>query len=312
MSAVRPDHPLPEAQQRGLRRARHLEWWTIGLQVGVTVMMFFVLGSSQAMKTAWIEDVMGLVPPIAFLVAAWFARKPPDDEWLNGRYRAFDVAFLVSAVALTLVGLFLVYDSLGSLIGREHPTIGAFEFGGRRFWMGWLMIAALVVSVVPPAVLGRMKLKLASELHLKPLQAGAAMNKAGWMTGLTGVVGILGIGMGWWWADAVSALLIAVSVVKDGVSNLKGALRDMHDARPQTTDRSQGDPLVGRVREAVKALDWVDDCQVRLHEEGPRLSGVVIVTPRDGRALDARLRQAQQTARDTHWRMDEVVATFAQ
>lgn len=72
------------------------------------------------------------------------------------------------------------------------------------------------------------------------------------------------------------------------------------------------DSLSARVREAVKALGWVDDCQVRLHEEGPRLSGIVIVTARDGRALDARLREAQQAARDTHWQMDEVVATLAQ
>ncbi|MDQ3494883.1 MAG: cation transporter, partial [Pseudomonadota bacterium] len=283
----------------------------IGLLTGVVVLMYLAMGGSQAMKTALVEDMLSLVPPITFLVAARFSRKPPDEEYLDGRNRAFDVNFLVSAVALTGVGLFLIYDSLSALIGREHPTIGAFEFRGQVIWMGWVMIAALVVSVIPPVVLGRMKHRLASELHLKPLQTDADMNKADWMTGLTGVAGIVGIGFGLWWADAAAALLISASVLKDGLGNLKSAIRDLHDARPETTDRKQGDPLVGRVHTAVSALDWVEDCSVRLHEEGPRLCGLVIVSPRDGRALATRLAEAQRVAREVHWRMDEVVATFA-
>ncbi len=127
----RPQRPLPAAQQRLLRRAERLEWWTIGLLTGVVVLMYLAMGDSQAMKTALVEDMLSLVPPITFLVAARFSRKPPDEEYLGGRNRAFDVNFLVSAVALTGVGLFLIYDSLSALIGREHPTIGAFEFRGQ-------------------------------------------------------------------------------------------------------------------------------------------------------------------------------------
>lgn len=309
-SAPRRDRPLPEQQQRLLRRAERLAWWTIGLLGGVAVLMYLAMGSSQAMKTAWVEDVLSLVAPASFLVAARFSRKPADEEYLNGRNRAFDINFLVAAVALTGVGLFLVYESLAALVSREHPTIGAFVFGGHVVWMGWVMIAVLVVSVIPPVVLGRMKLKLAEELHLKPLQTDADTNKADWMTGLTGVAGIVGIGFGLWWADAAAALLISASVLKDGLGNLKHAVRDLHDARPETTDRKQGDPLVGRVHTAVSALEWVDRCDVRLHEEGPRLCGLVIVSPRDGRALATGLAEAQRVAREVHWRMDEVVATF--
>jgi hypothetical protein len=66
------------------------------------------------------------------------------------------------------------------------------------------------------------------------------------------------------------------------------------------------------MRTAICALDWVEGCQVRLHEEGPRLSGVVIVRPRDGRELASRLAEAQRVAQDLHWRIDELVATFAE
>jgi divalent metal cation (Fe/Co/Zn/Cd) transporter len=308
----RPFRPLPAQQEALLRRAERLEWQTIGLLVAITVMMFLVMGQSQAMKAAWVEDVLSLVPPLAILVAAKVSRKRPDEEYVNGHARAFDVTFLVSAVALGGVGVALVYDSLSALLRQEHATIGAIEIGGHLVWQGWLMMGALVLSSIPPVWLGHRKLKLARELHLKPLHTDADMNKADWMTGLTGVVGIAGIGLGWWWADAVAALLIACSVLRDGAGNLRCAMRDMLDARPETTERGRGDPLVGRVREAVAALDWVARCEVRLHEEGMRLSGVVVVAARDGRALHARLLQAQDVARAVHWRLDEITATYAE
>lgn len=312
---ARAHRPLPSPQQALMRRAIRLEWWTVALMAAVTALMYAAAGNSQAMKTAWIEDLLSLVPPLAFLAAAHFARKPPDAEYVNGRVRAFDITFLVSAVALTGVGLGLVYDGLHALLSRTHPGIGGVEVAGTLVWQGWLMIAALLVSTVPTVVLGRMKLKVARELELKPLRTDADMNKADWMTGLAGVGGVLGIGMGWWWADAAAALVISGSVLHDGVSNLKGAMRDLHDARPERLERGEPDPLADRVRDAVQALDWVRACAVRLHEEGPRLSGVLYVQARDdadGITDAQRLREAEGAARDVHWRVDEVTATLAE
>ena len=129
------------------------------------------------------------------------------------------IAYLVSAVALTGVGLFLIVDSGRTLLTAEHPTIGSVRVLGVTFWFGWVMIAALVYSAVPPIIFGRLKLKPARALHDKILFADALMNKADWMTGLAAVGGILGIGMGWWWADAAAAVVIAADVLHDGVKH---------------------------------------------------------------------------------------------
>lgn len=37
-------------------------------------------------------------------------------------------------------------------------------------------------------------------MHDKVLHADAKMNKADWMTAAAALVGVLGIGLGWWWA----------------------------------------------------------------------------------------------------------------
>lgn len=299
---------MPARQQQLMRRAVRLELWSVGWMSLVTLMTALAAGDSQAMKSAWVEDLLSLVPPLALLAAAWFARKPADAEYVNGRMRAFDVTFLVSAVALTGVGLALVYDGLHALLTRKHPGIGAVEVGGTLLWQGWIMVGALLLSVLPPVVLGRKKLAVARELQLKPLRTDADMNKADWMTGLAGVAGIFGIGMGWWWADAVAALFISGSVLHDGASNLKAAMRDLHDAHPETLERGQPDPLCTDVRAAVAALPWVSACDVRLHEEGPRLCGVLLLAARAGEVTPAQLREAEDTARAVHWRVDEVTA----
>jgi len=302
---------MPPAQQALLRRAVRLEVLSVGAMAAVAALVYLAAGESQTMKTAWIEDALSLVAPIAFLVATRFAHKPADEEYVNGRVRAYDIAFLVSAVALTGVGLGLVYDGLHALLTRAHPSVGSVEIGGQLVWQGWVMMAALAASALPPAIIARFKLKLARQLYLKPLHTDADTGKADWMTGLAGIAGIAGIGMGWWWADATAALAISGSVLQDGVGNLRNAIRDLHDARPETLERARADPLAARVRKAVEALDWVARCDVRLHEEGMRLSGVVMVEPRDDRALRARLREAERVARAVHWRFDELLVVPA-
>lgn len=306
----RTQHPLESEQATQLRQAERLCWWTVAVLVVSSVMMFAVMGNSQAMKIAWIEDVLSLVPPIAFLVAARFSRRAPDETYINGRQRGFDIAYLIAAVALTGVGLYLLYDSLYSLISLEHPSIGGQVIWGHYLWAGWLMIGALLLTTIGPVIIGRIKVKLAKQLHLKALHTDADMNKADWMTAVAGAVGIAGVGMGWWWADAAAALFISADVLHDGLNNLRHASRDLHDAYPETVERARRDPLVTRIQNQVGELEWVDRCEVRLHEEGPRLSGLILVKPVDRRNVAARLAQAYEVARTAHWRVDEIAVAM--
>ena len=307
---VRDARPLPAQQQAALAHARRLCWWSLLLLSTTAVMMYLAMGGSQAMKTALVEDVLSLMPPLAFLVACWFQRKPIDAEYANGRSRAFDVNFLIASVALTGVGVGLVWDGAHTLLTQTHPVIQTVAIGGTLVWQGWVMIAALVLSSIPPVILGRAKMRLARTLSLKPLHTDADTNRADWLTALAGVAGIIGIGYGLWWADAAAALFIAVSVLRDGVANLRAAVRDMHDARPQEVDRADPDPITVAVRDAVAALDWVATCRVRLHEEGFSICGAIFVQPRGGVVEVGQLQTVHAAARAVHWRIDEIVVTL--
>ena len=306
---ARAPYNLPADKEEKLRRAVRLEWWTIGLMTLVIVMIGFVTGSSQAMKTAWVEDMLSLVPPISFLVAYHFQHKPPDDRFPYGYRRAIQIAFLCAALALTAFGGYLLIESALALIHREHPTIGMIELFGQKLWLGWLMILALAVSAVPPVILGRLKLPLARETHAKVLQADADMNRADWMTALAGIFGIFGLGFGFWWADATAAGIISLDIVRDGLRHLKDSVTDLMDEVPRTVEKGEIEDLPERLRAELEKLAWVRAIDVRLREEGNVFTGEIYIVPVDETDLITRIEQATKLANDFEWRIYDMTVT---
>ena len=257
---------LPEPIRDDFARAKRLEWWTLGAMATVVAVMFLTMGQSQAMRSALFEDVLSLVPAVTFLIAARFEPRDPTEKYPFGFVRVNSLAFLVAAVALTAVGGFLLYESAMTLLMAEHPTVAPVELFGHSVWLGWLMIAALAYSVVVPMILGQMKLPVARRLRDKVLHTDALMQKADWQTGLAGIVGILGIYFGYWWADSGAALFIALSILRDGISSMRTAAAELLDGAPRNLDNSDIAPEAERLRARLEAL-WPHG-DVRLRESG--------------------------------------------
>ena len=299
---------LPDEQAAALRRAVRLAWVTIAfLVVGVTL-VYLVMGSSQAMKAAWTEDLLSFIPPISFLVAVRFAKRRPTAEHPYGYHRSVGVGHLVAAAALLTMGAFLVVDSASGLLAAEHPPVGVMHLGGHVFWAGWPMIAAMVVTGVPPVLLGRAKMPLARTLHDRVLYADADMNKADWMTALGSIVGILGIGAGLWWADSAAALFISVSILRDGLTNLRVAASALMDARATTVEGHEPHPLIRTVDAHLDAVPWVAEAGSRIRDEGHVFHVEAFVVPRDGRApgLDE-LTAVRESTIALDWKIQDLV-----
>jgi cation diffusion facilitator family transporter len=257
---------LPPEIRDDMRRARRLEWATLGWMASVVVVMFFATGSSQAMRTALIEDVLSLVPAMTFLLAARLEPREPTRKYPFGFVRVNSLAFLASAVVLTLVGAWLLAEGLMGLFMAEHPTIEPVELFGQTVWLGWVMIAALTYSVIPPLILGRLKLPVARRLNDKVLHTDALMQKADWRTGLAGIVGVLGVALGFWWTDALAAAVISLSILKDGISNMRTAAAELLDGAPRALESSDIAPDAAQLQRKLED-NW-PGAQVRLRESG--------------------------------------------
>ena len=153
---------LPPRLRETLRRAERLEWWNVFWTISIIAVMGLVLGQSQTMKTAWIEDTLGLVPPIAFLVAARMERKGKrSHKFPFGFERVNGLGFFLAAVALAGTGALLLWDAAMTLIEADHAAVGSVRLFGHDIWLGWLMIAAQVYAMIPPMIIGRKELPLA-------------------------------------------------------------------------------------------------------------------------------------------------------
>lgn len=304
---IRGHAELPEDKARLLRRAARLQWALLAFVSSSVVLFYFVMGGSQAMKSAWLEDMLALAPPAAFLIAIRIEAQAPDRRFPLGKYRAISIAFLISSAALLTMGGYLCFSSLSKLATAERPTIGSVELFGATVWSGWLMIAALFYSMIAPVAIGRMTEPLADALHDKSLHAGAAMAMADWKTALAAIIGILGVGFGLWWADAVAATLISLDVLRDGALNTWRALKDLADEAPTTVAQDAEDPVQERIAELIGSEPWITDHELQLREEGRFLTGVVFVAAdHSGDGGAERLARLGRRIQTLDWRLYDV------
>jgi divalent metal cation (Fe/Co/Zn/Cd) transporter len=222
----------PKEIRKDIASAQRLEWWNIFWTCTYVVALGLAMGSSQAMKTAWIEDILGLIPPVAFLIAIRFEARAADRRFHYGYDRVNGLGFMIAAVALAAVGLFLLKDAVTALLAQEHVTVGTTRIWGRDVWLGWFMLAAQAYACIPPFIIGRMELPLAERLRDKLIHTDALMNKANWQTGVAGFLGVAGLGFGLWWADAVAAAIISASIIWDGWKALRIATSELADGVP--------------------------------------------------------------------------------
>lgn len=299
---------LPERQQQALKRAIRIEWFTLLFLAVAITLVFLVMGSSQAMKAAWIEDLLSLAPPIAFLLAVRLVNKTPTRKYPYGYHRSVGVAHLVAGVALFTMGAFLIYDSASGLILAEHPPIGTVVIFGQQLWLGWLMMLVMALTIPLPIYFGRVKMKLAEELHDKVLYADADMNKADWMTAAGSIIGVAGIGLGLWWADAAAALFIAASILWDGVKNMKAAITDLMDTRATTFDDDEPHPDAAEIDDYLRGLPWVAEAGSRVRDQGHVFHVESFVVPRHGmQPTVQQLLDAREGCIDLDWKIQDIV-----
>ncbi|MDQ3951207.1 MAG: cation transporter, partial [Gemmatimonadota bacterium] len=120
MSAVKP-FQFPKELERDRQKAKILSWLSVVLLASAAVLLGLTLGQSQTMKTAWIGDLLAIIPPIAALTAMRFEFRPATTRFPYGYSRAVSIAFLVAASALSFSGLWLFSDALMKLLHQERP-----------------------------------------------------------------------------------------------------------------------------------------------------------------------------------------------
>lgn len=311
---MRPSDPfdLPPEKAADVRKARRLEIGTLFYLASTAALIGITMGSSQAMRTSFFEDLFSMLPAVTFLICSRVARRRPNERFPYGYHGVVSIGYMAASLALLVMGGLLFVEAAIKLVAVERTTIGGMTLFGHTIWAGWPMLAALAYCVIPGFLLGRAKLALAPRIHDKILYADAQMMKADWMAETGTAIGVLGVGLGLWWLDPAMALLVSAEIFKDGAVNLYVATRDLMEHRPMKTNRSGPEPLPEELTRCIEQLDWVESASVRMREVGHVFFGEVFVTPRGVHDdLPARIASAIEDAKSINWRLHDVTITVS-
>ena len=106
---------------------------------------------------------------------------------------------------LVVIGVYLTVAAVVALANHSHPEHTA------------VGVALTAASVLVLPVLAQAKLRLAKQLESSALRGDGILSLAGAALAAATLVSLLvESAFGWWWADAVAALLIAATLLREG------------------------------------------------------------------------------------------------
>ncbi|WP_405218459.1 cation diffusion facilitator family transporter [Agrococcus sp. Ld7] len=197
-----------QAEDRRARLRRRVRWivgFTITYNIVEAIVAIWAgsVASSAALIGFGLDSIIEVLSAAA--VAWQFTRKDPE------RWEAVTVK--VVAIAFFALAAYVSVDAVFSLAGVgevEHSPVG-------------IAIAALSVVVMP--ALAWFELRTGKQLGSRSVQADAKQLLLCSYLSAAVLIGLVANALfGWWWADSIAALVIAVLAVREGLAAWRGDL----------------------------------------------------------------------------------------
>ena len=185
------------------RRVRFIVGFTITYNVieAIVAVWAGVLASSAALIGFGLDSVVEVLSAAAI---TWqFTRKDPE-RWETVTVTAIGIAFFALAAYVSI-------DAVLALVGQEGPDRSPLGLG----------ITALSLVVMP--LLAWIEVRTGRELGSKSVMADAKqLILCIYLSGAVFIGLVLDSLFGWWWADSVAALVVAVLAVREGLEAWRG------------------------------------------------------------------------------------------
>jgi cation diffusion facilitator family transporter len=162
-----------------------------------------LLTGSLGILSEAVHSIFDLAASTFTLVAVRTARKPPDKEHPYGHGRAENLAAFANGLLLLITAAGIAFEAIRRLIaGGAHVNPAGYAFV--------LLIGTLLIESGRAYVLRRVG-RLASS---DAMQADATDRVADVLATVGVLAGLLGVRLGFTWADSVAALLVAAIIVR--------------------------------------------------------------------------------------------------
>jgi cation diffusion facilitator family transporter len=252
---------------------------SIGIALVVGKLVVGLLTGSLGILSEAVHSIFDLAASTFTLFAVRTARKPADREHPYGHGRAENLAAFTEGVLLLITALGIAYEAIHRLTaGGPLVNPAGYAFA--------LLIGTLLIETGRAYVLRRIGRVAASDAML----ADATDRVADVLATIGVLAGLVGVRMGFTWADSVAALLVAGIILR---------------AAGQVAWRS-GDILIDRsaagaekqLRAAIGEVDGVREVRsVRVRRSGPNFIGDAHIATRRMLPVEAAATLADEVKR---------------
>lgn len=199
------------------------------------------------------SDVAG---SFAVLAGLKTAKKPPDKDHPYGHGKAENIATIVVAILLIVVGLEITLSSL-KLFFEEAPVAPK-----------GIALLAILISILVKEILFQYKYRLAKKINSQALLAEAWHHRSDVLSSVAAFIGVFGAMLGQYYQipvllyfDPLAGLIVAVIVIKIGFSLAKQSSSVMME---QVLEQEEVQPFYETVS-MIEGVKNIDEILARTH-----------------------------------------------
>ena len=212
------------------------------------------VAQSQSLIADGIHSVSDLVTDLLVILAARHSSQEADSEHPYGHGRIQAIATALLAVSLAAIALGIAWDALSRLRGN-----------GQLMTPGWLAVVVAAVSVVAKEAVYQYTIRVGQKLDSGLLRANAWHSRTDALSSLIVIAGVLGVMLGFPWADAIGAVGVAVII-------FYAAFKIGREAFDELIDTGLDPKTLTLMRETILSVSGVIDVhEIRTRRMGSQL-----------------------------------------
>src|ERR1043165_3273543 len=159
-------------------------------------------------------------------VMTWYAvrvsGKPADEEHHYGHGKVESVTALIATGLLFVLSVAVIWEAIRRLMGEGHAVQAT----------GWAFIV-IVVSIVVDFLRARLLYRTARETTSHALEADALHFDSDMWSSTAVLAGLIGVALGYHWADSAAALIVAVVILIAGWRLGRRTIDTLTDTAPE-------------------------------------------------------------------------------
>lgn len=232
-----------------IREKKRVAVTSVIAAVFLVVLKLFVglMTNSLGIISEALHSGLDMVAALITLMAVRIADKPADRDHTFGHGKFENLSALAETLLLVITCVWIIYEAIDRLItGETHIEV--------NFWSYAVIIVAIGVDYGRSRALYR----IARKYNSQALEADALHFSTDIWSSAVVLLGLVAAQFGFFFADAVAALVVAFIVIGVSIRLGKRAIENLLDKTPETTFTR-----VSSILEQIEEINHFHDLRVR-------------------------------------------------